>query len=175
MSQFASANCKFDSHLGVQHAVKRPSLVSEDDAVCVLSPGLRAYTALHYKMKLSAGETVLILNGATVRRAAAFSFLRFSLQVDFILLICAFVDIWMYCYPTSVAVGCQSNHHSNILARVQLSSGSEHANRSCDRSNQREARHSRDGRDQLDGSRLHHSDRRHSVPNRCSIQHFEPV
>jgi NADPH:quinone reductase-like Zn-dependent oxidoreductase len=47
--------------------VLRPSLVSEEDAAAVLTPGLRAYTALQYKMKTMAGDTILVMNGASVR------------------------------------------------------------------------------------------------------------
>jgi NADPH:quinone reductase-like Zn-dependent oxidoreductase len=45
--------------------VKKSSIIPHEDAAAVLSGLVRAYTAFHYLMKLVAGETVLILNGAS--------------------------------------------------------------------------------------------------------------
>ena len=49
-----------------QHmVVRKPLVVSHEDAAAAVAGGVRAYTAFHYLMNLVAGETVLILNGAS--------------------------------------------------------------------------------------------------------------
>lgn len=47
--------------------MKKPAKVSFTDAACCIGDGVKAYTALHYKANICGGETVLVLNGATVR------------------------------------------------------------------------------------------------------------
>ena len=46
--------------------VKKPSKVTYADAACCVGNGLQAFTALHYKANLCGGETVLVMNGASV-------------------------------------------------------------------------------------------------------------
>ena len=47
------------------YTVKLPETVSYPLAAAAIGDGLRAYTALHYQARLCAGETVLMLEGAT--------------------------------------------------------------------------------------------------------------
>jgi len=44
--------------------VKKPQQLGHEEAAGALSSGLRAYTAMHYKFRITRGETMLILNGA---------------------------------------------------------------------------------------------------------------
>ena len=55
--------------------VKKPSKVNFADAACCVGDGVKAYTALHYKASISGGETVLVMNGASVCEVLPFSFL----------------------------------------------------------------------------------------------------
>ena len=48
--------------------MKKPSKVNFADAACCVGDGVKAYTALHYKANLCGGETVLVMNGASVCR-----------------------------------------------------------------------------------------------------------
>lgn len=45
--------------------VKKPSRVSHEEAAAVVGDAVRAYTALHYHAHVCAGDTVLIMDGAT--------------------------------------------------------------------------------------------------------------
>jgi len=56
-AEFAVLNCF--------HVAAKPTPISHEDAAASLLAGLRAYTALHYQLKIIAGETMLILNGAS--------------------------------------------------------------------------------------------------------------
>ena len=49
----------------VFNVVLKPSPISHEDAAASLAAGLRAYTALHYQLKIIAGETILVLGGAS--------------------------------------------------------------------------------------------------------------
>jgi NADPH:quinone reductase-like Zn-dependent oxidoreductase len=44
--------------------VLRPGEITHEEASSALIGGLRAYTGLHYKAKIVAGDTVLIFNGS---------------------------------------------------------------------------------------------------------------
>jgi NADPH:quinone reductase-like Zn-dependent oxidoreductase len=56
--------------------VKKPSKVNFADAACCVGNGIKAYTALHYKANICGGETVLVLNGASVCRVVMVSLLQ---------------------------------------------------------------------------------------------------
>jgi len=65
--------CSIDSQLGgcseytllnSFNCVIRPPLIQPETAVTGLREGLRAYTALQYSAKMTAGDTILVLNGA---------------------------------------------------------------------------------------------------------------
>jgi len=67
--------CSIDSQLGgcseytllnSFNCVIRPPLIQPETAVIGLREGLRAYTALQYSAKMTAGDTILVLNGADV-------------------------------------------------------------------------------------------------------------
>ena len=45
--------------------VKKPSRVSHEEAAATIGDAVRAYTALHYHTHVCAGDTVLIMDGAT--------------------------------------------------------------------------------------------------------------
>ena len=45
--------------------VKKPSHVSHEEAAATIGDAVRAYTALHYHTHVCAGDTVLIMDGAT--------------------------------------------------------------------------------------------------------------
>ncbi len=45
--------------------MKKAPIISHEDAAASLVSSLRAYTAFHYLARCVAGETVLILNGAS--------------------------------------------------------------------------------------------------------------
>ncbi|KAL8559482.1 hypothetical protein ACOMHN_037146 [Nucella lapillus] len=45
--------------------VKKPHHVSHEEAAAAIGDAVRAYTALHYHMHVCAGDTVLIMDGAT--------------------------------------------------------------------------------------------------------------
>jgi NADPH:quinone reductase-like Zn-dependent oxidoreductase len=45
--------------------IKKPSLLSHEKAASIVAAGVRAYTALHYQMHLSAGDSILICNGVS--------------------------------------------------------------------------------------------------------------
>ena len=45
--------------------VKKPSRVSHEEAAAAIGDAVRAYTALHYHTHVCAGDTVLIMDGAT--------------------------------------------------------------------------------------------------------------
>jgi len=49
----------------VYNVAPKPSPISHEDAAASLAAGLRAYTALHYQLKIIAGETILVLGGAS--------------------------------------------------------------------------------------------------------------
>eukprot|EP00658_Telonema_sp_P-2_P000238 TRINITY_DN10083_c0_g1_i1.p1 TRINITY_DN10083_c0_g1~~TRINITY_DN10083_c0_g1_i1.p1 ORF type:complete len:333 (+),score=77.40 TRINITY_DN10083_c0_g1_i1:141-1139(+) len=51
----------------VQDVVAKPSSVVHEDAAASLAAGVLAYTALHYQLKVIAGETILIVGGASDR------------------------------------------------------------------------------------------------------------
>lgn len=66
--------CPMDARLGaaseytIQHyhtLVPKPPLLLHEDAASIVGPGLCAFTALHYQMKASRGETILVCGGAT--------------------------------------------------------------------------------------------------------------
>ena len=66
--------CPMDGRLGaaseytIQHyhtLVPKPPLLLHEDAASIVGPGLCAFTALHYQMKASSGETILVCGGAT--------------------------------------------------------------------------------------------------------------
>ena len=46
--------------------MKKPSKVNFADAACCVGDGIKAYTALHYQANVCGGETVLVMNGASV-------------------------------------------------------------------------------------------------------------
>ena len=46
--------------------MKKPSKVNFADAACCVGDGIKAYTALHYQANICGGETVLVMNGASV-------------------------------------------------------------------------------------------------------------
>jgi len=46
--------------------VHKPKTVPFEVACTLIGPGLRAFTALHYKFNLKGGETILVLNGASL-------------------------------------------------------------------------------------------------------------
>ena len=58
---------KFLCHRDTIHcvAVKKPNHVSHEEAAAIIGDAVRAYTALHYHTRVCAGDTVLILDGAT--------------------------------------------------------------------------------------------------------------
>ncbi len=56
--------------------MKKPSKVNFADAACCVGNGIKAYTALHYKANICGGETVLVLNGASVCRVVMVSLLQ---------------------------------------------------------------------------------------------------
>ncbi len=56
--------------------VKLPDGVSYKEAAGSLGPGLKAYTALHYHAHLTAGETVLVLDGAQPDQTPALQLAR---------------------------------------------------------------------------------------------------
>ena len=45
--------------------MKKPSHVSHEEAAAAIGDALRVYTALHYHTHVCAGDTVLIIDGAT--------------------------------------------------------------------------------------------------------------
>lgn len=45
--------------------VRKPSQVSHEEAAAIVGDAVRAYTALYYHARICAGDTVLILDGAT--------------------------------------------------------------------------------------------------------------
>ena len=48
-------------------AVKRPSTVTDLEATALIHDGIMVFTALHYKCHVSGGDSILILNAASVR------------------------------------------------------------------------------------------------------------
>lgn len=46
---------------------KRPSTVTDVEGAALISDGVLAFTALHYKCRVSAGDSILIMNAASVR------------------------------------------------------------------------------------------------------------
>ena len=53
--------------------MKKPSKVNFADAACCVGDGIKAYTALHYQANICGGETVLVMNGASVCRVPSIS------------------------------------------------------------------------------------------------------
>jgi len=49
----------------VYNVASKPTPISHEDAAASLAAGLRAYTALHYQLKIIAGESILIIGGAS--------------------------------------------------------------------------------------------------------------
>lgn len=52
-------------HVHISSAVRLPETISFALAAAALADGLRAYTALHYQAHVAAGETALIMDGAS--------------------------------------------------------------------------------------------------------------
>jgi len=52
--------------IGTEYLALKPTIMSHIDAVAILQPGIRAYTALQYHMHITAGESLLIINGSSV-------------------------------------------------------------------------------------------------------------
>ena len=46
-------------------SVKKPRMLSFEDAAAGIGDCVRAYTALHYQAQVCAGDTVLVLDGAS--------------------------------------------------------------------------------------------------------------
>lgn len=51
----------------VNDVVAKPNSIVHEDAAASLAAGVLAYTALHYQLKVIAGETILIIGGASDR------------------------------------------------------------------------------------------------------------
>jgi NADPH:quinone reductase-like Zn-dependent oxidoreductase len=62
--------------------VKKPSLLSHEKAAAIVAAGIRAYTALHYQMRLTAGDSILICNGVSVHYTYSFFFCYFILSLS---------------------------------------------------------------------------------------------
>jgi NADPH:quinone reductase-like Zn-dependent oxidoreductase len=46
--------------------VQKPAVLSHEQTAALLSPGLHALHALHYTLHLTPGDTVLVVNAASV-------------------------------------------------------------------------------------------------------------
>ena len=60
---------------------RKPEKVDHIDAAGCIGDVVKAYTALHYQGRVCSGETVLILNGASVSKESYQMSLVFSHQV----------------------------------------------------------------------------------------------
>ena len=85
--------------------VKKPSRISHEEAAATIGDAVRAYTALHYHTHVCAGDTVLIMDGATPAGSIAVQMAQLwgakvkilSVAAVIVVIIIAFIFIMVGC------------------------------------------------------------------------------